>query len=136
MDTPNATDHRTYDYWKARGDRAIAASLLHSGALLVVRQECLRLRRETLHIHATHFQKRDTESLHRLARRAAEYYRVHRRLLRLAKRLGQLSTGTLRLSGSWRSDDATYRWPSAFHYRVHQPTALCLTTRNRSLDTS
>jgi len=77
------------DYLRARGDRAMAASLFHSSALLVTRRECLRMRRETLRILATHLDKSDTESLHHLGERAADYYRAHGRLRQLASRLGQ-----------------------------------------------
>ena len=90
MVTPKTAKLLTYeDYWKARGDRAIAASLIHRGALLVLRRESLRLRQETLRILATHLDKSDTESVHRLGTRAVQYYRSHGRLLRLAKRFGE-----------------------------------------------
>ena len=76
------------DYWKARGDRAIAASLLHRGALLVLRQESLRLRQETLRILATYLDTSDTGRVHRLGSQAADYFRSHGRLLQFAGRLG------------------------------------------------
>src|SRR5215467_12436210 len=77
------------DYLKARADRAIAASLLHTGALLVARRESLHLRRQTLHIQATHVRASDPESVHCLGRLAADYYRAHGHLVQIAKRLGQ-----------------------------------------------
>ena len=75
------------DYWKARGDRAIAASLLHRGALLVLRQESLRLRQETLRILATYLDMGDTGRVNRLGGQAADYYRSRGRLLQFADRL-------------------------------------------------
>lgn len=77
------------DYWKARGDRAIAASLLLMGASLVLRRDNLRLRRQTLELQAAIIRAGNAKDLHRFGRRAADYYRAHGRLLRLAKRLGQ-----------------------------------------------
>ena len=50
------------EYWKARGNRAIVASLLHSCALLIARWETISLRRQTLHIQASHLRNSDTES--------------------------------------------------------------------------
>ena len=77
------------DYWKARGDRAIAASLLLTAASLVLRRENLRLRRQTLDIQSSFVRLANTKDVERLGRRAADYYRAHGRLLQFAKRFGQ-----------------------------------------------
>jgi hypothetical protein len=91
------------DYWKARGDRAIAASILHAGASLVLRTASLRLRRETLQIQADLsriyvdlfrmypdlLRRTNRNYLNKLGRRAADYYRADGRTLQLAHRLGE-----------------------------------------------
>jgi len=59
------------------------------GASLVLRRENLRLRRQTLDIQAALIHAGNVKDLHRFGRRAADYYRAHGRLLRLAKRLGR-----------------------------------------------
>jgi len=81
--------HPVEDYLKARGDRAIAASLLHAGALLAARRETLRLHRQTVQIEAALIRYANGTYLHHLGRRAADYYRDHGRLRQLANRLGR-----------------------------------------------
>src|SRR5215467_4395499 len=95
--TMNPTDLWVYeDYWQARGDRAIAASLLHTHALLTTRQQTLTLVRRTLRIEAVLLSESGSDvDFQRHHSRVADYHRAYGRLLlqatRLAKRVDQYS---------------------------------------------
>jgi hypothetical protein len=78
------------EYWRRRGDRAVAASLLHTHGLLTAAQQRLTLVRQTLHTEAILLRESNSgQGLERHHVRVANYYRADGRLLRLAKRLGQ-----------------------------------------------
>ena len=76
------------DYWRARGDRAIARRLWSTYLILDARRERLRLCRSTICVLADLPQK-SGERVRRLGARVARYYHAEGELARCAARLGK-----------------------------------------------
>ena len=76
------------DYWRARGDRAIAERLLSTYLILDACRERLHLYRSTITLLAD-LPRQDDEQARRMAERVARYYHAEGELARRAARLGR-----------------------------------------------
>jgi len=82
------------EYWRARGDRAIAKSLLTANTSLLIKRASLETSRSTIRILAATPGKDDSYAL-RLADRVARYFmreaELERRVTELGRRLDRCS---------------------------------------------
>jgi len=82
------------EYWRARGDRAIAKSLLAANTALIIKRTTLETSRSTIRILAATPGRDDAYAL-RLADRVARYFvheaELERRVTELGRRLDRCS---------------------------------------------
>jgi len=74
--------------WTARAERAIAANLVQTNAVLQTQLETLTIVRCSIRLLATCVDKQDTDGWRRLGTRVADYHRADGRLQQVCKRLG------------------------------------------------
>jgi hypothetical protein len=74
-------------YWSARADRAIAANLIQTNAVLKTQLETLIIVRRSIGLVASVLAQ-DTDGWHRLGTRVADYHRADGRVQQNCKRLG------------------------------------------------
>jgi len=75
--------------WSARAERAIAANLVQTNAILKTQLETLRIVRRTISLVAPAVHEHDTDGWQRLGTLTADYLRADGRVQRLGNRLGR-----------------------------------------------
>ena len=104
----NADRSVVVDYWRARGERAIATRLLSTYLILETGRERLRLTRSTIAVLADLASRGDAERVRRLGHSIARYYHGEGELARCATRLGeQLDRRSATVSGDVRMNRAS-----------------------------
>jgi len=76
-------------YWSARADRAIAANLIQTNAVLKTQLETLSIVRHSIGLVATCVPAHDTDGWQRLGAHVADYHRADGRVQQVCKRLGR-----------------------------------------------
>jgi len=74
--------------WRDRADRAIAANLVQTNAVLRTQLETLIIVRRSLSLAASRIDEQDTSGWQRLGTLAADYFRADGRVQQLEKQLG------------------------------------------------
>jgi hypothetical protein len=94
-------------YWNARAERAIAASLVLTNAVLKTELETLRIVQRSIQLVAARVHPQDADGWRRLGMRVADYHRADERVEQLGRRLGRRLDGLVIKRQGWSRCDRT-----------------------------
>jgi hypothetical protein len=75
--------------WSDRADRAVAANLIQTNAIIQTQLQTLSIFRRSIGLVATYVHEQDTDGWRHLGARVADYHRADGRLQQVCRRLGR-----------------------------------------------